>query len=153
MNSGSRFSRKAATPSAASSVAASSDWTGANAAIVAASNAGVQETHYELARMRRYYRCVHLIERALGVSAEDSFIPPTTHELPDGWAIGFVPAQEGAGQGPDMKTKPFYWKAFTKEKCVYEPPEGSTKMVHVGDGRFEAAGTLGPAGQLVATSA
>lgn len=99
------------------------------------SHAGVQETHYELACMRRYYRCVFLIEKAFGTKSEDTKIPPVIHELPSGWAMGFCPAE--SGQRPDMPMKPFYWKAFTKEACVYDPPEGSKELKHQGDGTFK----------------
>jgi len=102
---------------------------------LAESGAGVQETHYELACMRRYYRCVFLIERALGVVADASKIPAHIYELPAGWAMGFTPAE--TGQRIDMPMKPFYWKAFTKEACVYDPPEGSKELSHQGDGTFK----------------
>ena len=48
--------------------------------------------------------------------------------------MGFEPAEPG--QRVDMPMKPFYWKAFTKEACVSEPPEGSKKLLHKGDGTF-----------------
>ena len=35
-----------------------------------------------------------------------------------------------------MEVKPFYWKAFTKEACVYDPPAGSKELFHQGDGTF-----------------
>ena len=94
--------------------------------------AGVQETHYQLACMRRYYRCVYLLEKAMGY--KESKIPEHIFELPLGWAMGFEPAEPG--QRPDMPMKPFYWKAFTKEACMSEPPEGSKKLTHQGDGTF-----------------
>ena len=49
--------------------------------------------------------------------------------------MGFEPAEPG--QRPDMPMKPFYWKAFTKEACMSEPPEGSKKLTHQGDGTFK----------------
>jgi len=101
---------------------------------LAESGAGVQETHYELSVMRRYYRCVHLIETALGVAKEKTKIPDVQYELPAGWAMGFEPAE--AGQRPDMPMKPFYWKAFSKGACQSEPPEGSKQIKHQGDGTF-----------------
>ena len=84
--------------------------------------------------MRRYYRCVHLLERALGVTAAQSQIPPSIHELPSGWAMGLTPAQ--GGQRADMPMKMFYWKAFTKEACQEVPPDGSKQRWHQGDGTF-----------------
>ena len=30
------------------------------------------------------------------------------------------------------------WKAFTKEACVYDPPEGSKELTHQGDGTCHA---------------
>lgn len=96
--------------------------------------AGVQEPHYELAVMRRYYRCVYLLERALGVGASATKIPPSIHELPPGWAMGLTPAEPG--QRPGMPMKMFYWKAFTKEACQETPPEGSKELKHQGDGTF-----------------
>jgi len=98
------------------------------------SGAGVQETHYELAVMRRYYRCVYLIEQALGVAADASKIPASIYDLPPGWAMGFQPAERG--QRIDMPMKPFYWKAFSKGDCIDDPPEGSKELKHQGDGTF-----------------
>jgi ankyrin repeat protein len=98
--------------------------------------AGIQQTHYELAVMRRYWRCVYLIEAAIGVEAEKSKIPTHYFEPPSGWAVGMAPSEPG--QRPDMPMHPFYWKAFTKNaECVTEPPEGSKKLQHKGGGRFE----------------
>jgi hypothetical protein len=94
--------------------------------------AGVQETHYELAVMRRYYRCVYMLEQALG--KDESKIPPSIYELPPGWAMGFQPAE--SGQRIDMPMKPFYWKAFSKGACYDDPPEGSKELKHQGDGTF-----------------
>ena len=96
--------------------------------------AGVQETHYELACMRRYYRCVHLLETVLSIDASRSKIPNMIHELPSGWATGFAPAEPG--QRADMPMQPFYWKAFTTEQCVTQPPEGAKELKHNGDGTF-----------------
>ena len=111
------------------------NWSAAVAAAEAdQSGAGVQETHYELAVQRRYYRCVYLIERALGIPAEHSKIPAEVHEPPAGWAIGFAPSEQG--QRADMPTHPFYWKAFTKEACQTAPPDGSRRLAHAGDGTF-----------------
>jgi len=94
---------------------------------------GVQQTHLQLAEMRRYWRCLFLVEDACGVSPikiPDVFIIP-----PDGWAMGLAPSEPG--QRPDMPMHWFYWKAFTKGACVTEPPEGSRHLKHVGGGRFE----------------
>ena len=102
---------------------------------------GIQHSHYDLAVMRRYWRCVHHIESALGVSSADSKIPAVFYEPPSGWAIGYCAAE--AGQRPDMPVRPFYWKAFTKEACRDDPPEGSKKMEHQGQGIFKETGTVG----------
>ena len=98
------------------------------------SQAGVQQTHIQLATARRYWRCVFLIERTLGTTPEASKIPPFFYQPPDGWAVGMTAAEPG--QRPDMPMKPFYWKAFEKGACQEEPPEGSKKLVHKGEGRF-----------------
>lgn len=114
---------------------------------LAASGAGVQEPHYELACMRRYYRCLFLLERALGTPAKDSQIPGVIHELPKGWAMGYAPAEPG--QRPDMPKKPFYWKAFTKESTTEAPPPGSKELYHQGDGTFSAEAAKSSAGEPV----
>ena len=99
---------------------------------------GVQQTHYDLANTRRYWKCVHHLEHALGVPPEKSRIPEIFWQPADGWAMGLAPSEPG--QRPDMPMHYFYWKAFTKEKCQTEPPEGSKKLVHVGGGVFEERG-------------
>lgn len=96
---------------------------------------GVQQTHYDLAVMRRYWKCTHYVEVALGIPKDKSRIPNVFYEPPSGWAMGLTAAEPG--QRPDMPMKPFYWKAFTKEACRDEPPEGSKKLVHKGEGVFE----------------
>lgn len=105
-------------------------------------NCGVQQSHYDLAVSRRYWKCVHYIEAAIGVDPNDSRIPEIQYELPAGWAMGLTAAEPG--QRVDMPMKPFYWKAFTKNAdCVYEPPEGSKKLAHKGGGIFEPVGVVG----------
>jgi hypothetical protein len=103
-------------------------------------------THMDVAKMRRYWRCVHLLETAYGIA--ETAVPQSFYEVPEGWAMEQIPVEEGQKEHTEFKY--FFWKTFTKDQCVYEPPEGSTKMVHVGRGRYEAAGTLSAAGQLVA---
>ena len=88
----------------------------------------------QLAVTRRYWRCVHLLERALGVPAEQSQIPKVIHEPPEGWAMGLAASEPG--QRRDMPMHPFYWKAFEKGACQTEPPEGSKRLTHQGDGTF-----------------
>jgi len=102
-------------------------------------------THMAIAKMRRYWRCVYLLEQAYGI--EESVIPESFFEVPEGWAMELVPIE--SGQSLNHKMKWFYWKAFTKEKCIYDPPEGSTKMTHAGGGRFEASHTVDAKGGLV----
>lgn len=99
-----------------------------------AMGAGVQQTHMQLAVTRRYWRCVFLLERALDIPKDKSSIPDHFYQPPEGWAVGMTAAEPG--QRPDMPMKPFYWKAFEKGKCYDEPPEGSKKLVHQGDGTF-----------------
>lgn len=101
---------------------------------LARAGAGVQQTHMQLAMTRRYWRCVFLLEQALGTAADRSVIPAYYFQPPDGWAVGMTAAEPG--QRPDMPMKPFYWKAFEKGKCYDEPPQGSKKLVHQGDGTF-----------------
>jgi len=96
-------------------------------------NCGIQQTHLQLANMRRYWRCLYLLEQACGVSP--SKIPDTFVIPPDGWAMGLAPAEPG--QRTDMPMHFFYWKAFTKEACQNEAPEGSKFLKHIGGGRFE----------------
>ena len=99
-----------------------------------AMGAGVQQTHMQLAVTRRYWRCVFLLERALDIPKDKSGIPDHFYQPPEGWAVGMTAAEPG--QRPDMPMKPFYWKAFEKGQCYDEPPEGSKKLVHQGDGTF-----------------
>ena len=106
-----------------------------SSASLTAAGAGVQQTHYDLAVTRRYWRCVHHVENAMGVPPEKTRIPEVFYEPPEGWAMGLAASEPG--QRPDMPMHFFYWKAFTKEKTQIEPPEGSKKMVHKGDGLFE----------------
>jgi len=98
-------------------------------------NCGVQQTHYELAVTRRYWRCVHHVEKALGVEPEKTRIPEVMFEPPEGWAMGLAASEPG--QRVDMPMHFFYWKAFTKEATQIEPPTGSKKMVHAGEGIFK----------------
>jgi len=106
-----------------------------SSASLAAAGAGVQQTHYDLAVTRRYWRCIHHVEKAMGVPPEKTRIPEVFYEPPEGWAMGLAASEPG--QRPDMPMHFFYWKAFTKEKTQTEPPEGSKKMVHKGEGLFE----------------
>ncbi len=93
------------------------------------------EKHLELAVQRMDWRCVYSLEAILGVGEGSSSIPPSSYKLPDGWAMGHVPKQvpKGGFASHDeflASIKPFYWKAFTKEACQDEPPEGSVKLIH-----------------------
>jgi len=102
---------------------------------LAEAEAGVQQTHLDLAHMRRYWRCLYLLEAAAEVPKEKSRVPEVYYEPADGWAMGLTPTEPG--QRPDMPMKPFYWKAFEKNaKCQDEPPDGSKKMVHTGNGYY-----------------
>lgn len=98
-------------------------------------NCGVQQTHYDLAVTRRYWRCVHHVEKVIGVDPAKTRIPDVMYEPPAGWAMGLAASEPG--QRPDMPMHFFYWKAFTKEKTQVEPPTGSKKMVHAGEGIFK----------------
>jgi len=104
-------------------------------------NCGIQQTHYDLAVMRRYWKCVAYIEEAIGVEAAATRIPEVMYEPPSGWAMGLTPAE--VGQRPDMPMKFFYWEAFTKKACRDEPPPGSKKLVHKGAGFFEQESIVG----------
>ena len=103
---------------------------------------GVQQTHYDLAVTRRYWKCVHYLEEALCIEPSATRIPTVVYEPPKGWAMGLTPVE--AGQRPDMPMKFFYWEAFTKKGCFDEPPEGSKKLEHKGSGIFEVVGQVGP---------
>lgn len=104
------------------------------------SGAGVQQTHMQLATTRRYWRCVYHLEQALEIPKEKTAIPTHYYQPPEGWAVGMTAAEPG--QRPDMPMKPFYWKAFEKGKCYDDPPEGSKKLVHQGDGTFAVESTV-----------
>ena len=67
-------------------------------------------------------------------SCSECFLLHATRSRPSGWATGFAPAEPG--QRADMPMRPFYWKAFTKEQCVTQPPEGAKELKHNGDGTF-----------------
>jgi ankyrin repeat protein len=104
-------------------------------------NCGVQQTHYDLAVTRRYWKCVYHIESAIGVLPSATRIPEVLFEPPSGWAMGLSPAEPG--QRPDMPMQFFYWEAFTKNGCREKPPPGSKKLVYKGQGIFEQESVVG----------
>ena len=107
-------------------------------------NCGVQQTHYDLAVTRRFWKCVYHIESAIGVLPSATRIPEVLFEPPSGWAMGLTPAEPG--QRPDMPMQFFYWEAFTKNGCREKPPPGSKKLVYKGQGIFEQESVVGEDG-------
>ena len=105
-------------------------------------NCGIQQTHYDLAVTRRYWKCTFYLEDATGVAPEATRIPAVMFEPPSGWATGLQPAEDG--QRVDMPMKFFYWEAFSKNACRDTPPPGSKKLVHKGGGIFEQDSIIGP---------